>query len=53
MTPRMTWLVTESAYGKTTGTRRHDRLDDAVATAGKWVAQSVGDVVISRREVSI
>ncbi len=48
---RRVWLVTERAYGKTTGWRHFIDLADALETAGTWVSQSVGDVTISRTEV--
>lgn len=50
---RLVWLVTETAYGKTTGWRHFLRLDKALETAGTWVSQSAGDVTISRCEVDV
>jgi hypothetical protein len=48
---RLTWIVTETSFGKTTGWRHFEDLSEALTTAGKWVSQSVGDVTIGRREV--
>lgn len=50
--PGMTWLVSETSYGKVTGWRHFQNLDEALKTAGIWVSQSAGDVTIARRDVA-
>lgn len=48
----MAWLVSETSYGKVTGWRHFQNLDEALKTVGTWVSQSAGDVTIARRDVS-